>query len=995
MESFFLFIIALVVVWLYRRVRREHVATQEQIAELIRRVYSLEEKIADLLHASRGETVSAPIVAYTRPEPAPIVEPQSTVTEEFQSVQSQASPIESPIPLSIEPPPKPERAWAEELKLPKVDTDQGHTFAYHVHSALNLEETLGANWLNKLGVVILVIGVFLFLGYEWRQMGAAGKVILGYVVSAALLGGGILLERRERYRIFARAAIGGGWALLYATTYAMYHLPAARVLTSQPIDLVLLLAVAAVMVLHTLRYRSQVVTGLALLLGFITVTISHNNVYSLTASAILAVALVAIVQRMRWFELEIFGILATYLNHFLWLRPIIGPMGKHHHMFPEFRASAALLCLYWLVFRASYVIRRIDRDLDEKLSSVAALLNVALLLAIMRYQTVRPELAFWFLLGVGAAEMIASRLPGIRTRLQAFILLTTFGAVLLVAAFPFRYSGGRLSVLWIVEAEILLIAGIINREVVFRWLGQAASLAVAIQMIAVDAARVYGERMDGAHVVREPRLAAIFAVGAIVFYFNAHWVPRRCGDVIRERFELHVLERFSYAAAVLLFVGAWIAFPESWTAVAWATLALLLAIASSRTEGWELAWQANLLAAAAFVRVLIVNVHAPEQFRHLTLRLITVSLASVLFYLTSRWIGTLQRLRDWGVPAAYTWAGSALVAMLMWYELRSISVAVGWMLLGIVLLELGIERHNVSLRLQAYSALFISFLRIFFVNLNTVSTPGVVSARFYTVIPLAAAYYYVYERLRLAQNNIPDYERSLRAPPLFCWMGTITVAALMRFEIDRPDWVATAWTALVLILAMVAWRTGRRIFMHQAVLLACAALSRAVLHNFYERSYFPPPRWESRWLTVGIPVALLFAVLPIAFKLRETAKPAEEGRLARVAGALDRHLEQVFFFIPVVLLTVLLALETRRGMVTVSWGIEAVCVFLFALWIGQRSYRLSGLGLLLLSVGKILFVDVWQLNPRDRYVTFIILGCSLLLVSFLYSRYREAIRQYL
>jgi len=109
----------------------------------------------------------------------------------------------------------------------------------------------------------------------------------------------------------------------------------------------------------------------------------------------------------------------------------------------------------------------------------------------------------------------------------------------------------------------------------------------------------------------------------------------------------------------------------------------------------------------------------------------------------------------------------------------------------------------------------------------------------------------------------------------------------------------------------------------------------------------------------------------------------------------DRHPEQVFFFIPLVLLTALLALETRRGMVTVSWGIEAVGVFLFALWIGQRSYRLSGLALLLLSVGKILAVDVWRLNPRDRYITFISLGCSLLLVSFLYSRHREAIRQYL
>ena len=101
------------------------------------------------------------------------------------------------------------------------------------------------------------------------------------------------------------------------------------------------------------------------------------------------------------------------------------------------------------------------------------------------------------------------------------------------------------------------------------------------------------------------------------------------------------------------------------------------------------------------------------------------------------------------------------------------------------------------------------------------------------------------------------------------------------------------------------------------------------------------------------------------------------------------------FFLAVGILTVLLALEMRHGMVTVSWGVEAVAVFLVALWLGERSFRITGLGLLLLCVGKIVVVDVWQLNPRDRYLTFIILGSALLLVSFMYTRHREALRQYL
>ena len=39
--------------------------------------------------------------------------------------------------------------------------------------------------------------------------------------------------------------------------------------------------------------------------------------------------------------------------------------------------------------------------------------------------------------------------------------------------------------------------------------------------------------------------------------------------------------------------------------------------------------------------------------------------------------------------------------------------------------------------------------------------------------------------------------------------------------------------------------------------------------------------------------------------------------------------------------------------------------------------------------------DAWGLASRDRYITFIILGAALLLVSFLYSKYRDAIRQLL
>jgi uncharacterized membrane protein len=92
---------------------------------------------------------------------------------------------------------------------------------------------------------------------------------------------------------------------------------------------------------------------------------------------------------------------------------------------------------------------------------------------------------------------------------------------------------------------------------------------------------------------------------------------------------------------------------------------------------------------------------------------------------------------------------------------------------------------------------------------------------------------------------------------------------------------------------------------------------------------------------------------------------------------------------------VALAVKLSSGHITIAWSLLSLGVFLFALAVGERSFRLAGLGLLLVSVVKILLMDVWALSPSDRYTTLIVLGLALLAVSFLYTRFSAVIRRYL
>jgi len=58
---------------------------------------------------------------------------------------------------------------------------------------------IGGNWLNKLGVFVLVVGIALALGHSFTHLGPAGVVSISLALGLAMLVSGAALEPRERY----------------------------------------------------------------------------------------------------------------------------------------------------------------------------------------------------------------------------------------------------------------------------------------------------------------------------------------------------------------------------------------------------------------------------------------------------------------------------------------------------------------------------------------------------------------------------------------------------------------------------------------------------------------------------------------------------------------------------------------------------------------------------------------------------------------------------
>ena len=936
------------------------------------------------------------------PTPRPQPPPEPLIAPKISPPQPA---IPTPHPPAAPPP------------APVFSTPQGRRPAA---SGFDLEEMLGTNWLNKIGISILVLGLAFFLAYQLQNLGPGGKVLLGVALSAVMIAIGVRFDSNERYRILARASAAGGWALLYFVSYAIYHVPAAKIIDSRELDFLLMLLVAAAIIRYSLRYRSEPTTALALVLSYLTVGIHNTSPYSVLASVVLAFTVVALALRMQWYALELFGILATYFNHLLWVLPLMQPFAAFrpaHAPFPEFNVSVGLLAFYWLLFRISYIFRQVKTEAQERLSTASALANGFCLLAVLRYQSAHPEWTFRTLLALGAVELALSAVAA-RRRRAAFVVLATLGSVLIVAAFPFRYSGSDLSILWLMAAEALLLAGVFLSEIVFRRIGMITLVVVAVQMIFDTGAPLLAMRLNNRFGILPDYPATIlFGTAAALFYFNSHWLAARWPKLFEDDFDSSLSTGFTYIGGLLLLLATWFAVTGMWTAVAWAVLVLVLDVAAQKFSQPPLAIQGNLIAAAAVVRLITLNLSSTESWNGLSLRLVTVAATALLLYAAAPFASVADQDRPGAWSAftqAYTWVASVLLGLLLWIELPALDVALAWMAMGILLVEIGLQLRAGFLRWQGYAALAASFPMLFAVNLDLLSFFAPTRPHLSTVFPLVAGYYFLDWRLRRAvgvpiapalgargqsvgvpiapalgargQSAAVNLQRDAT---VFAYAGTISLAACLYFEV-LPSWVATAWAGLALALLAAAWRQRRRDLLHQSFLMVAAVAFRVLTYNLFERTNPYLPFFESQRYFGGVAIALLFAGLPLAFALKRSGFGSPPSQFAP-----DNRPEQVFFFVPFGLLTALIGFQATRGQLTLSWGIEGVAVFLFAVWVGERSFRLAGMGLLLLCVVKIFLIDVWGLDPQSRYITLIVLGGALLLVSFLYTRHKEKFQRYL
>ena len=344
------------------------------------------------------------------------------------------------------------------------------------------EWLLGGNWLARIGILALIVGVgfFLRLAFDNDWIGETGRVILGLIVGLALLGGGEYWTRK--YPVWAQAVTGGGIAILYLSTYAAYALygliPA---LAALGFSALVTLAAAGL----ALRYEARAIAVLGILGGFATPLFLAGKLpgeWALLAYVLLldlGVLALATFRNWRWFTL--LALLGSLFLFGFW----------NAELQPGLALAQAGITVIFLIFVGATTLfhllwQRPLRPLDQTLIALNGLayLVISYLLLFEDYRewmggfTLLLAL-FYGLLGYG---ILARHREQVHLSLFALALALVF----LTIAVPVQLNGLWVPLAWAVEAVVLFRLSFLEGMHQLRWAGLALLALLLFRLVIYD-----------------------------------------------------------------------------------------------------------------------------------------------------------------------------------------------------------------------------------------------------------------------------------------------------------------------------------------------------------------------------------------------------------------------------------------------------------------------------------------------------------------------------
>nr|WP_315157796.1 DUF2339 domain-containing protein [uncultured Flavobacterium sp.] len=381
------------------------------IPEIIKPVViekAVEEKTEKTVIVSDAVSIPKPIVPKTEPKPALVFTPEKTFWEKFTE------------------------------KNP------------------DLEKFIGENLINKIGILILVLGISYFVKYaidkDWINEPA--RVGIGMLCGALVMG--IAHKLRKNYAAFSSVIVAGAIAIFYFTIGIAFH---DYHLFNQSVAFGIMVVITAFSALISLSYNRIELAVLTLIGGFavpfMVSTGEGNYIVLFTYIIILNIGILSLAYYKKWNLVNILAYLFTITLYGGWLFKDINTDKPHYW------GGLVFAFAFYFIFILMNVINNIRTKGEFSKTQLTILASNTFLFygaGMLLLNNYHPELQGLFTTVIALLNLIYAWFLYKKFGLdkKAVYLLIGLTLTFITLAIPIQFEGNYITLFWAAEAVLLL-----------------------------------------------------------------------------------------------------------------------------------------------------------------------------------------------------------------------------------------------------------------------------------------------------------------------------------------------------------------------------------------------------------------------------------------------------------------------------------------------------------------------------------------------------------
>lgn len=492
-----------------------------RIKALYDRIYDLERKILESETKSKAEE---PIF---KKEPEPVVEetPPEPEVPEWPSIIA-----EEPVKETIsEPEPEIEKEEPsfhfEHTTTQSRPAPRKNFFERFREKNPDLEKFIGENLINKIGILILVLGVSFFVKYaidkDWINEPA--RVGIGILTGALVMF--VAHRLRKNYAAFSSVLVAGAISIFYFTIYIAFH---EYQLFSQTIAFGIMVLITVFSVFVSVSYDRQELAVLSLIGGFaapfLVSTGEGNYIVLFSYIAILNLGILTISYLRKWKIVTILAFLFTTLIYSTWIGPKLADSDLPH--------SNALLfaTIFYFIFSITIVMNNLrNKGIFTGIEYFILIVNTFFFFgmgtAILRDWESNYDGLFTLLLAVYNIIYAAILFKKFGLEKNAVYVLIGLAMTFVTLTIPIQFEGNQITLFWAAEAVLLLWLAQRSGINSFRQ-GSVAVIFLSLVSLVIDWERYLSS--EELSIVANPLFLAGVTVSASLYVI--YWISRNEED---------------------------------------------------------------------------------------------------------------------------------------------------------------------------------------------------------------------------------------------------------------------------------------------------------------------------------------------------------------------------------------------------------------------------------------------------------------------------------